>query len=109
MATIERMWKVAVAAVLWTNGLKGKALSKYTPRFRAKGDGFNLLMPIKSSKSGILATRLGWLIRMMPVILDSDYKWRSENGRRHEDAAAVFRIDVADELELLKHTQWFWL
>jgi len=34
------MWKVAVAAVFWTNGLKDKALSKYTPRFRAQGDGF---------------------------------------------------------------------
>jgi len=30
MATRERMWKVAVAAVFCTNGLKDKELSKYT-------------------------------------------------------------------------------
>jgi len=47
MATRERMWKVAVAEVFCINGLKDKELSNYTPRFRAQGDGFTLLLLFK--------------------------------------------------------------
>jgi len=67
MATIEGMWKVAVAAAFGTNGLKEKELSKYTPMFRAQCDGFTLLIPIDSSKSPILFKRLGWPIRTSSV------------------------------------------
>jgi len=42
MATKEQMWKVAAEALVCTNGLKDKELSKYSPSYRAQGDGFTL-------------------------------------------------------------------
>jgi len=74
MATRKRMWKVAVEAVFCTNGLKDKKLSKYTPRFRAQGDGFALLLYTDSSKSWNLAKRLGWPIKTSSVLSSNIYQ-----------------------------------
>jgi len=63
MATRERMWKVAVAAVFRTNVLKTVTCRKCTPRFRAHGNSFTLILPTSSFKSWILAKRLGCPIR----------------------------------------------
>jgi len=60
------MWKVAVAAVLCTNVLKDKEMLKYTPRFRAQGDGLNLFMPAEISKPRILANRFDGQLRRAP-------------------------------------------
>jgi len=53
---------------------KYKKLSKCTPRFRAQGDGFTLLKPTDSSKSWILAQRLGWPIRTSSVLSSFSFR-----------------------------------